>query len=162
MEPGDLELLYRWENDPALWACGVMHQPIARHTLADFIESASEPDIYASRQMRLMGIDDEGNPVGCVDLYELDPYRRRAGIGLMVDGGQRRKGYGRAMVDAMVLFARQELQLHQLHCVVAVDNAASIALFEDCGFRRCGTYRDWVWDGLQWRDAHIYQKILAQ
>ena len=160
MEPGDIDAIYRWENDPSVWNVSAAHQPFSRFALSRFIDENSGSDIYASRQLRLMA-DSGGRTVGCTDLYDFDPYHRRAGVGVLVDSGLRRQGYGEAMLRALELFAAQHLNLHQLHCIIAADNILSIALFTKAGYMKCGTLRDWVASADKWTDAFQFQKIIG-
>ena len=100
--------------------------------------------------------------VGCVDLYDFDPYHRRAGIGIMVDGRLRHRGYGAAMLAAVEEFARQHLALHQLYSVVANDNHHSISLFGKAGYAPGGTLKEWTFADGRWVDATMYQKIIEK
>ena len=159
MEPCDIDAIYRWENDPSVWGVSMSHQPFSRYALSRFIDENSGSDIYASRQLRLMA-DSGGTTVGCIDLYDFDPYHRRAGVGLLVDSRMRRQGFGMAMLKALETFAVDHLEMHQLHCVVAADNEASIALFTKVGYAQCGVLHDWVASAGKWLDALSFQRIL--
>ena len=53
IEPEDLDLLYRIENDVKLWNVGTTNVPYSRYTLHDYVANASD-DIYTDRQVRLM------------------------------------------------------------------------------------------------------------
>lgn len=162
MEPADIDAIYRWENDPSTWTVSAAHQPFSRQALQRFIDECSSSDIYTSRQQRLMADSDGGTAVGCVDLYDFDPFHRRAAIGIIVDSNQRHKGYGTAMLGAIEDFASRHLDLHQLHCIVAANNKHSLTLFEKAGYTACGTIKEWILDGRQWIDAQIFQKILER
>ena len=50
LEPEDLELLYRWENDPELWEVGNTLAPYSRYILKEYI-AGSDRSIYESRQL---------------------------------------------------------------------------------------------------------------
>ena len=68
LEPEDLELLYRWENDPELWEVGNTLAPYSRYILKEYI-AGSDRSIYESRQLRFMIEEcDTGTSVGIVDL----------------------------------------------------------------------------------------------
>ena len=45
LEPEDLELLYRWENDPELWEVGNTLAPYSRYILKEYI-AGSDRSIY--------------------------------------------------------------------------------------------------------------------
>ena len=58
LEPSDVEVLYRWENDPAVWEVSHTLVPFSKKTLSDFVHS--EQDIYLARQARFMICLQEG------------------------------------------------------------------------------------------------------
>lgn len=155
-----MEAIYRWENDPREWVTGAAHQPFSRDALQRYILESSNLDIYTTRQLRLMAEDEKGRAVGCVDLFDFDPFHRRAGVGILVDEALRGEGYGKAMLAAVEQFAQQHLNIHLLYCDIAEDNRRSINLFEHCGYHRCGVRSAWIWNGEQWLDAMTYQKII--
>ncbi|MCS2893661.1 GNAT family N-acetyltransferase [Parabacteroides faecis] len=85
LEPEDLELLYRWENNPDLWELGNTMSPYSRYILKEYIRE-SHRDIFDTRQLRLMiELRSTGAAIGTVDLYDFEPHHRRAGIGILVD-----------------------------------------------------------------------------
>ena len=53
LEPEDLDLLYRIENDDALWGVGITNVPYSRFLLHEFL-SSSTGDIYTDKQVRLV------------------------------------------------------------------------------------------------------------
>ena len=86
LEPEDLELLYRWENDPELWEVGNTLAPYSRYILKEYI-AGSDRSIYESRQLRFMIEEcDTGTCVGIVDLFDFEPHPNRAACGIMLDG----------------------------------------------------------------------------
>ena len=143
LEPSDIELMYLWENDPAVWRVGGTTSPLSLQRLAQFIEEQSY-DLYATKQMRLI-IEAEGIAVGTLDIVDFDPQHLRFGIGILVYAPEARgKGYARAAIEAVKRYARETLALKQIWASVAEDNEASIALFEGCGFELCGRRKAWL------------------
>ena len=53
LEPEDVDILYRWENDPRVWKMSGTVAPFSKYILRRFIES-QKYDIYETRQMRLV------------------------------------------------------------------------------------------------------------
>ena len=62
-----------------------------------------------------------------------------ADLGLMVAAPYRRRGVGRALMDAAEAWARQ-MGVHKLELHVFPYNAAAIALYEGLGYERYGTF----------------------
>lgn len=159
LEPSDIELLYLWENDPEVWRVGGTTAPLSLERIAQFVAEQSY-DIYATRQMRLV-IEAEGVAVGTLDIVEFDPQHLRFGIGILIYAPEaRRKGYAHAAIEAIKSYARDTLMLKQIWASVAADNEASIALFERCGFTRCGTRKSWLRHPHGYTDQYEYQCLL--
>ena len=95
LEPNDVDLLYVWENDMDVWRVSTTIAPISRKALADYIKH-SGLDIYQAKQLRLV-IEDKGDSltsVGLIDLFNFDPFHRRAEVGLLVARqSDRHRGY---------------------------------------------------------------------
>ena len=74
LEPCDVDLLYKWENDPEVWTISNTLKPFSRYTLEEFIR-VSVVDIFESKQLRLM-INEvkSNNTVGIIDIFEFDPF----------------------------------------------------------------------------------------
>ena len=67
VEPEDVETMYRWENDPEVWAVSGTTAPFSRHMLVQFVEQ-QRLDLAQTRQLRLIVETTEGEPVGAIDL----------------------------------------------------------------------------------------------
>ena len=160
LEPGDIDLMYAWENDTAVWSVSGTLAPFSRHTLERFIQE-QQFDIFQTRQQRLVIETLGGIPVGALDFFELDPINRRAGIGILIhDDALRGKGYASDAVETACRYAREVLNLHQLWCNVGSDNAPSRRLFAKAGFAEIGVKRDWLWRPDGYGDEILLQKIL--
>ncbi|WP_375415752.1 GNAT family N-acetyltransferase [uncultured Hymenobacter sp.] len=162
LEPDDLEFLYSLENDPAIWAVSDTLAPVSRHALREYLRHAGT-NFYEARQLRLLVcVGPERRPVGTVDLFEFEPLHQRAGVGITILAAERRRGYARAALAQLLLYARQTLRLHQLFCTVGASNRASLALFRVAGFRRVGVRREWLRGPTagQWLDAVELQCLL--
>ncbi len=161
VEPGDIEAMYLWENDPAVWRVSGTTAPFSRHTLLRFV-AEQQYDILQTRQQRLV-IEtlDDTHTVGALDLFEIDALNSRAGLGILIHpAGERGKGYAADAVAIVCRYARTTLRLHQLWCSIETDNAASLALFRRAGFAETGRRRDWTWTPEGYRDEAVLQKIL--
>ena len=159
MEPSDVEHLYRWENDPEIWRIGANTEPISRQRLLMWIEN-QQYDIYATHQMRLV-VEVEGRVVGAVDITDFNPQHLRFSLGILIyDKSDRRKGYAREVIEAMKEYGLYTLNINQIWVEIDAFNTASIALFESCGFERCGVRKEWICYGGAFYDVYEYQAIL--
>lgn len=159
IEPSDVELMYLWENDVDVWRVSGTLAPVSRERLVRFVEEQNY-DIYATRQMRLV-IESGGVAVGTLDVFDFDPQNLRFGIGVLIyDSSNRRRGYARCAIEAIKRYATTMLGVRQIWASIAADNSASIALFESCGFERCGVRREWIKRGAGFIDEFEYQCLL--
>ena len=158
-EPEDLELLYRWENDPAYWCGDELRTPYSRYVLKQFILRAGQ-SVYESRQMRFMAVREaDGLTVGVVDLYDFDPHNSRAGVGILIDQPYQGRGLATASLLAVRRYAFDHLRLHQLYAHIAVTNGASLRVFEKAGFTRTALLRDWMKRGDAFVDVAVMQVL---
>jgi len=160
LEPEDLEFLYKWENDPAIWKVSNTFTPFSRFILKQYIQE-SHRDIFETRQLRLIIQDLEGKPAGAIDLFDFEPFHQRAGLGILIYSTEnRQKGMASDSLQLMLNYAKEVLGLHQLYANIPVNNPASIALFEKAGFKCTGTKKDWIRTTNGWLDEITFQRIL--
>ena len=164
LEPSDVEILYKWENDQRIWRVSNTIAPFSKHILNKYIEN-SHLDIYQTRQLRLiieLNDRESGNniPVGTVDLFDFDPYHNRAGIGILIaDEEFRGKGYASEALDTLLDYTFNTLQLHQVYCNVLTENQSSLNLFTKYGFKIIGIKKDWIKTPNKYLDEYILQCI---
>lgn len=144
VEPEDLELLYRWENNPEIWSISDTRQPYSRFVLRQYIAD-SDKSIYEIRQLRLMIVDNISNEtVGTVDLYDYDIHNSRVALGLFVDNTQQRKGYAKSALKLTEEYVFKFLKLNQLYCYISEKNLASRSLFEKEGYNSETVLKNWI------------------
>ncbi|MGI6231436.1 MAG: GNAT family N-acetyltransferase [Prevotella sp.] len=159
MEPEDLDLLYKVENDQEIWCVGSTNVPYSRYALHNYMAEATG-DIYTDKQVRLMIDNESGETVGMVDLVNFNPQHQRAEVGIVIKKPYRGKGYARAAMDDLVNYSRRVLHLHQLYAIVSLDNITSLCLFRDLGFQSDMKLHEWLYDGDSYKDALLMQYFL--
>ena len=82
LEPGDADLLYRWENNMKLWQVSFTQVPFSRFILEEFVNAAHQ-DIYTNKQLRLMccSVATDEN-LGVVVVFEFYVMHIRGGLGI--------------------------------------------------------------------------------
>lgn len=162
LEPEDLELIYKWENDSRWWTQGNTLAPYSRNTLRRYINETQQTDIYESKQLRLMiTLVDKNVTVGIIDLYNFDMRNGHAGVGILVDDNYRNRGIALQSLNLLKDYAFNFLRLHQLYAYIAVNNEPSIKLFEHGGYQLVGTLKEWVSQGLDFEDVLLMQLIAS-
>ncbi len=159
MEPEDLDLLYRIENDQQLWCLGATNVPYSRYALHEYMAN-STGDIYADRQVRLIIENEDHDTVGLVDLTNFDPRHLRAEVGLVIEKPMRRRGYAREAMTLLHLYAKGTLHLHQVFAIVSIHNTATLNLLREIGYEETSRLRQWIYDGETYHDAAVMQIFL--
>ncbi len=160
-EPEDIDLLYEWENDASLWELSNTRIPFSRFVLARYLEE-SKQDLFEQRQVRLIIENTEGRPLGAADLYDMDLFHQRAGVGILIYLGEdRRQGYASDALKVLDQYALEVVGLRQLYASVAEDNTQSINLFQKAGYDITGIRKKWLNTVRGWKDEWFFQKILT-
>ncbi len=158
-EPEDLDLLYVWENDTAIWENGASLVPFSRYSIKQYLIDYKH-DIYVDKQLRLMvTLRETGESVGAIDLYDFDPFHRRAGVGILTDPKYRRKGYGLQALMLLEEYTFRFLNLKQLYAIIPEKNSNSIRLFTKAGYRQTGLLEEWLSSGDSFSHALVMQKL---
>lgn len=159
VEPEDLDVLYLWENDPLLWKYGNHPEPLSRFVLEQYVLN-TEKDIYSARQLRLIIVESSSEKAaGAADLFDFDPWHRRAGLGILIAPEFRNKGYATECLELILDYCQNILDLHQVYCNIAEDNTHSIQLFQHAGFECTAIKKDWLKTTAGWNNELFFQRI---
>ena len=159
LEPEDLDLLYTIENDMSLWDVGITNVPYSRYVLHDYIAQAKD-DIYSDRQVRLIVENEDGEVVGMADVVNFDPQHRRAELGIVIQKDFRHAGYAFAAVQEVLQYSLHILHLHQVYVIINEHHVEVINLFNKLAFKESARLSDWLYDGREYHDAILLQRIL--
>jgi diamine N-acetyltransferase len=165
LEPEDLSLLYKWENNTSIWKYSGTFIPFSQFTLKKYLENA-HLDIFEAKQVRFVieALDIvRPKAIGLVDLFDYEAMHNRAGIGILI--GEQHfmgKGYASSALGLAMDYAFNILHLHQLYCNIGAKNEKSLKLFRKHGFDVTGTKRQWVFNGQEWEDELFLQHIIEQ
>jgi diamine N-acetyltransferase len=160
LEPEDLDILYKWENDPAIWHLSNTLTPFSKYTLKKYLEDA-QLDIFEAKQLRLI-IQKKtgGSMIGAIDLFDFDPVNQRAGVGILIaDPEDRNQGYATEALQSIREYAFGTLVLKQLYCNICEDNTESLNLFIKQGYVITGQKKDWIKKGDQWLSEYFLQLV---
>ena len=94
LEPDDLNILYRWESEADAWTSSNTVAPYSRHLLWEYLKTY-DADIFKTKELRMI-ITNVEEPVGTLDVFNLDMRNRRAEVGIFVDAEHRGLGVGEA------------------------------------------------------------------
>lgn len=83
-------------------------------------------------------------------------------VSIYIEAAARRRGVGRALLEALIEHARARGLRHMIGAISDSDTStASIALHRSLGFRDAGVYRQVGWKFERWLDVTLMQLDLA-
>ncbi len=159
LEPEDLDFIYKIENDTSLWELSDTQTPYSRFLIKQYLENAQQ-DIFEAKQLRLAICDSKNETIGLIDVFDFNIKNKRAGIGILIQSEENRNhGYGKEALNLLVNYCFDTLHLHQVYANIYESNLASLKLFEGNGFKKIGLKKDWSFDGTQYSNEYILQRI---
>lgn len=157
-EPEDAEQIFLWENDRNNWRVSGTHTPYSRFQIEQFL--LDNNDLQSQKQLRLMiDLTENGQTIGCIDIFDYDAFNSRAGLGILIDKAYRKQGYAQAALALCVEYLFKDALLHQVYCSIDETNADSQQLFLGQGFELCGQRKDWIKTSNGYLDVIEYQLI---
>lgn len=134
-----LDHVMTWVNDPEVMGYFANRQePITEEEEARYIES-----LVASRTDRAFSaFDHAGEYVGQCSVNQIYWPARNGRVFLVVRRAKQRRGFGPAMLRALVEVSFGELDLHKLWLIVRRDNRGAQSMYLKQGFDFEGVLRD--------------------
>ncbi|VBB44264.1 GCN5-related N-acetyltransferase [uncultured Paludibacter sp.] len=158
VEPEDLELLYKWENNSKLWIAGNTRVPYSKFQLKQYIAQSSY-DIFENGHLRLMMQEKAtGKTVGTVDLFDFDIHHSRVALGLYVAEEFQGKGFATGSLKLTENYVFNFLKINQLYVQIAENNLASRKLFEG-NYELYGYLKNWIKTPEGFENILTYQKF---
>ncbi len=142
VEPEDVDLLFRIENDWSNWFASETEAPLTRHLLLQYALSY-QASPFEEGQLRLIVEEQPGKPIGIADFYELSRRHSHSYVGIYLIPEKRDNGFGAKIIEGLIYYARNYLQLKQLMARIASFNEAALRCFESCGFVKAGYLKQW-------------------
>lgn len=112
-----------------------MTVPEAKRAVAAMIGEAKKPFCFH------WTIVLEGQAVGRIKGWEVDPYNGYVQLGYDIGPAYRGKGYMSEAVSAVIRYLFIQARAHRVYCSVRTGNAASRRVCEKCGMTLEGTMR---------------------
>lgn len=159
LEPTDLEVLYKWENDPAVWHVSSTQSPYSRKMIWQYLENYTG-DFFASKELRLMMVENSTQtPIGTMDLFNFEPLSDRAEMGMLIAPEYRGKGFAGQALRLFLDYVGNHLNLHQVYACIEAENDICLELFAKNGFIKSGVLKDWVRENKSYHDAIMMQYL---
>ena len=159
LEPYDIEVLLRIENDDRYWKYANRTEPYSRNLLQKYIEQQKQ-DIFQVKQKRFAISLENIDTLGFIDIFDFEPMHRRAGVGIYILDEYRGIGIGRKSVTLLGDYAKKHLNLNCIYANIAKENTTSINLFESYEYEKIGLKKEWNYYDNSFHGEYLYQKII--
>lgn len=155
LDERDLDALHAWQNAPGIRDLTMGFRfPVQREAVSQWLRDLREQKpptraVYAIRRA--------GALLGVAQLHGIDPFQRKAQLGIFIgDEAQRHGGVGTVACRLLLDFAFGGLDLRKVSLEVLAGNAAAIAVYERIGFALEGVRRqEYFLDGRCF-DVRLY------
>ncbi len=148
LEREDLRFVHEMDNNES-----VMHYWFEEPYEA-FVELADLYDKHIHDQSeRRFVVEREQEPVGLVELVEINHLHRRAEFQIIIAPVHQGKGYARVASALAMDYAFTVLNLHKLSLIVDVENERAIKVYKKLGYREEGVLRQEFFVNGEYRDA---------
>lgn len=149
IEKKDLEFLREMINDPEMEKAVVGWSfPVSEHEQVIWYEK----QILNKSSIKFI-IEADGKNIGLATIDEIDWKNRKALHGIKLYGKDiKGRGYGTEVVNLIMKYAFEELQLNRLYGSILEYNEASIKLYKKCGWTIEGTSRKSIFKNNRYHD----------
>lgn len=156
-EPSDIDIIYRWENDPALWHNSLTPPLTSRQQIWEYVHNFTG-DIARDGSLRLMiQPDGSADPAGTIDICDFNRRGNAAFVSIYVDPAMRGRRIATEALSQALTLSREALGIETLAALIRTDNEISKRLFTADGFTRTGILPDWLGKG---NDLEIFCRKL--
>ena len=135
----DIEIYYRWFNNPVIRKNLLQFRPITKEEEKDFLEKALK-----SKDWVMFGITgtESDRLIGNISLMKINSIDRSAELGIALgDEDYLGKGYGTDAVNLMLKYGFDTLNLQRIYLRVLDFNLRALKSYEKAGFREEGRQR---------------------
>ena len=130
------------------------HQPVT--DISEAVKKLNEnleSDAQGNSITWAITMKDDDSMIGHCVLFHFDQDSHRAEIGFMMNRDYWQRGYMQQVLQAVLDFGIEKLELHRFEADVDPGNNGSLALLEKLGFEREGYFRErWLICG-EWKDS---------
>lgn len=152
----DKELAFSWRNDQRIYQWCRQHEPITKEHHNNYWSRAEhDPSI------KMFAVTLDGEAIGMCGLTSIDLINHRAEFSLYIEPEAQKRGHGRAALDALCHYGFCVFGLNLIWGEVFDGNPA-MNMFEDAGFRREGTRRQFYRRNGKYIDAHLISLLKSE
>ena len=152
----DAEVARLWRNDEAIWKWCRQNDLISHHQQMEWYKrQGSDP------QIKMYSIYAANEFVGVCGLTSIDHVNSRAEFSLYIAPEHQRMGYARKALKCLLMHAFKNLGLNLVWGETFDGNPAA-KMFEELGFKKEGTRREFYFKEGKRIDCHLYSILASE
>ncbi len=152
VEEADYPLIHRWMNHPEVWHYMDFERPVSLHDVREDIERAR-------REGHPFTIVVGDRPIGRIGLNRFRGRDRICALYMFIgEPAYWGQGYARDAAMALLGYAFDRLDLHQVELWTLGDNDRALAVYRKCGFVEEARLRDRSFKDGTWTD-HVVMSV---
>ncbi|WP_346795551.1 spermidine N1-acetyltransferase [Halomonas sp. Bachu 37] len=130
LERNDLRFVHELNNNQSIMSYW-FEEP---YESFDELEELYNKHIHDNAERRFVAESSTGEPIGLVELIEIDYIHRSAEFQIIVTPQYQGRGFARELVHQALHYSFTILNLHKIFLIVAVENVKAIHLYRQTGF----------------------------
>jgi [ribosomal protein S5]-alanine N-acetyltransferase len=162
LRPTDLDDLYEYAIDPAVYDLGMWRPYTSRDACAEHLAELLEEQENGQLWWWALEAKSDNKMIGRCEISRVVLHVGRADIGYALHQGYWGKGYATQALRRVLSYAFEELQLNRVAAEVLAANAASIHLLEKMGMQREGILRQDTKIRGYLEDIHLYAILKSE
>ena len=144
LEEKDVEGMLEWMHDPKVNCFFRFNaEDMTREKAIDFVKHAKETT-ENKETFHFAIVDDDDQYMGTVSLKDIDWEAKAAEYAISLRSTSQGNGYGSQATRAVLEYAFKNLKLNRVFLNVLSDNETAIRMYEKCGFRYEGEFRNHI------------------
>jgi diamine N-acetyltransferase len=152
VEESDLPVIQQWMNQPEVWRYMDYERPYSLEDVRRDIETARKE----GQPFTIMADD---RPIGRIGLNRFRDRDRICALYMFIgESSCWGHGYARDACMALLAFAFDRMDLHQVELWTLADNVRAIPMYRKCGFTQEGTLRERSFKEGAWVD-HVVMSV---
>ena len=141
VETADIAFLLLWASDQEITRNTLGRKfPSQRKAIRKWIRISNSGEYPSRLAFTLVTKNDQ--PVGLVQLDQIDWVARNAWLGIWIIPEFRGRGFGKDAMQQLLTKASNEFNLRQIRLLVRSDNTSAVGLYERLGFKIEGELAD--------------------
>lgn len=157
IEEEDLDLIIKWRNDPEILKWLFSYSPLSRVKQRKWYEGYLEED---TQQIFIIELKEEKTPIGTIGLTDIDYKNQKGELTIIIgEKGYWGKGLGEESLKLLVKFAFNEMNFRKIKALVFSDNDKAIKMYEKCGFKEEGNFKEEIFKEGNFKDVVVMSKF---